>query len=754
MEISPRSRVTAATLLDSAGIALNSNLDMLPSGTKGGGIRKRDRYVSYACNRCRAAKVRCNGKQPCSYCVARDPASCHYRSQRIIYDSNQQNQQQFQIQQAPEEDSHPPYMQTGSAGEIKHSDYESIKMLLQRQNGKLDAILKRVSNVEAAKRLQSHHVKTPSSNASLDCEEPLPVIQSSTSALFCIHIVDDSLKAFEEPVLGTPPLEDCKPSLTPSFSILHGQIVNKIAADIGEWGVAETSTSSSSSGITTQGTSTHPLDELDNAELIRLIQKYNDVAGMVYPVVDGAKMLRLAGSSGQLEELSAEPHRNKSFPLRRSEVAILQMMAAIALTAENENGSDLIQRFHDDVLPDAQHIIWNTNTDLHGLILLVLMSIFYYHSHKWRLAWRFLGNVARIVVELGLNRQMVLDRSFPKGEAQTQAVNIIWSIFVLEQQLRHALGLSTMTQDLALDSTFPKPVNAPYLDAMVQYLKIASSTSAITFGRHNVQLTPEEFQELYSYFQYRLSEWYKSIDCEFQLKGEGERTEQWNRFLSITLRLRAHTLQIGVARFILFGKGVIGMPSADIWSTCVDAAASIASSLAAIDADQPPFQSARPESNYFLISGLGILLLAISQNAMLPVAQRPLSPETLQRAQQSAILCLNLLRSRAIVSRPSKHLWNRVQSLALRLNLLDGPTALFEGAAAGQPETINEEVDINSLPLMPELNLASFPSTANFGSSDMDAIVDTTDVPRSHNPPFGMGFDSVYMISELMTGFE
>lgn len=346
---------------------------MLPSGTKGGGVRKRDRYVSYACNRCRAAKVRCNGKRPCSYCVARDPASCHYRSPHIIHDSDQQNQQHFQIQQAPDEDSHAPFMQTGSASEMKHSDYDSIKRLLQRQNDKLDAILKCVSNVEAGQRSQQHEVKTPLSNASLDCEEPLPVIQSSTSALFCIHIVDDSLKAFEEPALGTPPLEDCKPSLTPSFSILHGQIVNKIAADIGEWGDAETSVSPPSSGNSTHGTSTHPLDRLNNAELIRLIHKYNDVAGMMYPAVDISKMLRLAERNGQLEELSAEPHRNDSLPLRRSEVVILQMMAAIALTAENENGSDLIQNFHDDALPDAQHIVWNTNTDLHGLILLVLM---------------------------------------------------------------------------------------------------------------------------------------------------------------------------------------------------------------------------------------------------------------------------------------------------------------------------------------------------------------------------------------------
>lgn len=289
---------------------------------------------------------------------------------------------------------------------------------------------------------------------------------------------------------------------------------------------------------------------------------------------------------------------------------------------------------------------------------------------------------------------------------------------------------------------------------MIQYLRIASSTSAITFGRHSVQLTPQEFQEIYSYFEYRLSEWYKNIDREFRLKAEGDRIEQWNRHLSVTLRLRAYTLQIGIARFILFGKGVIGMPSADIWSTCVDAATSIASNLAAIDADQPQFQSARPESNYFLISGLGILLLAISQNAVLSEAERPLSPETLQRAQQSAILCLNLLHNRANFSHPSRHLWRRVQSLAVRLNLLNGPAITNQGTAAEQPDTMNEIGDINSLPLMPELNLTNFPSTADFDSSGLGAIADIPVLPRSHNPPFAMGLDSAYIINELMAGFE
>lgn len=90
----------------------------------------------------------------------------------------------------------------------------------------------------------------------------------------------------------------------------------------------------------------------------------------------------------------------------------------------------------------------------------------------------------------------------------------------------------------------------------------------------------------------------------------------------------------------------------------------------------------------------------------------------------------------------------------MRLNLLSGPISSNQAVAAGQPENLNEMANINSLPLMPELNLASFPSTADFGSSDLSATPGIPDIPRIYNPPIGMDFDSVYMINELMTGFE
>jgi hypothetical protein len=85
-------------------------------------------------------------------------------------------------------------------------------------------------------------------------------------------------------------------------------------------------------------------------------------------------------------------------------------------------------------------------------------SLFYFHRSKWRFAWRFLGNVARIILELGLNRQIVLERSFPNMIDRAQAVNAIWTVFVLKRLLSYMLGITVAMQDLHLDPAFPGPV--------------------------------------------------------------------------------------------------------------------------------------------------------------------------------------------------------------------------------------------------------------------------------------------------------
>jgi hypothetical protein len=49
--------------------------------------QKRNRYVLHACDRCRTAKVRCDGGLPCGYCVRRDRYTCYYSSPKFQSES-------------------------------------------------------------------------------------------------------------------------------------------------------------------------------------------------------------------------------------------------------------------------------------------------------------------------------------------------------------------------------------------------------------------------------------------------------------------------------------------------------------------------------------------------------------------------------------------------------------------------------------------------------------------------------------------
>ena len=88
----------------------------------------------------------------------------------------------------------------------------------------------------------------------------------------------------------------------------------------------------------------------------------------------------------------------------------------------------------------------------------LVQCLYHYHAHQWRIAWRLLGNVTRIILELGLNQRVVLDRSFPDNRSRSQALTMLWSVFVLERQLRYSLGLTITTQDFVLDPALPDPV--------------------------------------------------------------------------------------------------------------------------------------------------------------------------------------------------------------------------------------------------------------------------------------------------------
>lgn len=82
---------------------------------------------------------------------------------------------------------------------------------------------------------------------------------------------------------------------------------------------------------------------------------------------------------------------------------------------------------------------------------------------NWRLAWRIVGNLLRVLLELRLNQYRVVSKSFPQREDQIMAVNVIWSIILLDRQLCPPLGLPVVAHEGYLDPNFPEPVSCTLL---------------------------------------------------------------------------------------------------------------------------------------------------------------------------------------------------------------------------------------------------------------------------------------------------
>lgn len=74
------------------------------------------------------------------------------------------------------------------------------------------------------------------------------------------------------------------------------------------------------------------------------------------------------------------------------------------------------------------------------------------------MAWRLVDNVMRVILELGLNQHIALNRSFTDQKIRSQVVNTIWTLYVLEQQVSYSLGISAAIRNLRIDPGFPRPV--------------------------------------------------------------------------------------------------------------------------------------------------------------------------------------------------------------------------------------------------------------------------------------------------------
>jgi hypothetical protein len=248
---------------------------------------------------------------------------------------------------------------------------------------KLDVLIERVSALEKSMSMLAQKTRYQAKEAtSTPTEQPLPIFQGSTSSVFSIIVADTNLKVLEHH--GTsPPISDDGDSsrAQTTFSIVHGQIIHELSNEVTD-GESENGLIVLPRATGTRAQSMEAQEAhigLSGDELISLVDAYQNLAGNLYPFLNGPSLVQQARQTWAARSAEFTPSSlgvdsdSGRHQVGNKDVAILKIVAAIALLGEGHGRNDAALSLYHSVLPDVEAIVWSTKLDLKGLILLPLV---------------------------------------------------------------------------------------------------------------------------------------------------------------------------------------------------------------------------------------------------------------------------------------------------------------------------------------------------------------------------------------------
>lgn len=201
---------------------------------------------------------------------------------------------------------------------------------------------------------------------------PLPLFKGVTSPSLYIKIVEMSLEEVEIPQTendfnsGSSAIDTCM-----SFNMHLDEIIHDGCNDVDESDSDDPFLQRLEVGPPQSLLS--PLEDIRADEAKRLVIVFDEMVNSMYPVVnaeDVMKTLDWLYSGDEKEILPGETAR----PLvDKSDIDILKMVLATALVAEGPKDNPMSLRLYKSLQDDVEMKIWSSETDLKGLILLLLV---------------------------------------------------------------------------------------------------------------------------------------------------------------------------------------------------------------------------------------------------------------------------------------------------------------------------------------------------------------------------------------------
>ena len=143
-----------------------------------------------------------------------------------------------------------------------------------------------------------------------------------------------------------------------------------------------------------------------------------------------------------------------------SRTQLVKIVICCGLTVEEHGNSSRASRLYETIQPSVDKALMNDPADYSKLAFYALCAGYRFLSNDEILAWRMMGHVARLCLELGLHRREGVEKIVDPTE-RTTALNTFWSVYMLDRRWSFSTGLPFVCHDDMIDPKLPYPVSLP-----------------------------------------------------------------------------------------------------------------------------------------------------------------------------------------------------------------------------------------------------------------------------------------------------
>ncbi|RSL79296.1 hypothetical protein CEP51_007481 [Fusarium floridanum] len=677
------------------------------SGNTGGDAGKRRApYVLRACSACRRRKGKCDGRQPCRYCMDRGQ-SCSYTTS---FESDGWSVDAAQAK---------PRQESGRANSSSSSsNQDHVVELLSSLQDQLDNL---ASQVHMANRDRSNPPSPISSAGAAKLQEFATMLNNEASAYDVRNTTDRGPRTAGSPGFYGPTSPDytlnvgqlklrrnsCPGPPLQEQQLQLASIDEDAASDTGDDETAQDDRPSVSPRTVERQDATPLLtfrSIMGLQEAIQLVHIYQEVVGDLHPVVDIDALIKQAQSWYADSDSGAT-----SCEL----LMIFNLVLIIALRADPRPNHCHKENLLRESFQDAVNAkLAAPAYSIKHATIIFLKGWYDFFQEMPRSAWRMCGIAGRTLMELGFHNSQVFNHTLTTDAQRTEACILISSILILDRQWSYATGLPLHFHENSFSSISTSSVQHPYLKAMLSFILISDRFGEpISRAAKGERYNDDDAFEL---LNFQIDQWRKKAvgnytlsECRTWHTNPSTRPPTW----AILLNLRAESVRSQLLKPFFFSESDIETTKNHL-RAATELVYDICHVLYMLDTYTDIYRKQHPYFQHILActSGLAFLVIAFLKQNKTTVLSN-LAPDLVDSLGGSFLMAECVTLNHAKRSRSARRLAKRLvemRRILLSLAILRGPCtgSSEEETLANTSRSIPRESFIPQ-PEMPDLQSQS-----------------------------------------------